>query len=38
LPLSRLKKEYAGLPATVEIGVRPREQPFLALAERFARR
>ncbi|MCC6365988.1 MAG: acetylxylan esterase [Bryobacterales bacterium] len=38
LTLSRLKKEYAGLPATVEIGVRPHEQPFAAYAERFLRR
>jgi cephalosporin-C deacetylase-like acetyl esterase len=38
LPLSRLKKEYAGLPSTVEIGVRPLEQPFVAFAERFLRR
>ncbi|MCC6394763.1 MAG: hypothetical protein IT167_29480 [Bryobacterales bacterium] len=37
LPLSRLRKEYAGLPATVEIGVRPREQPLVAFAERFLR-
>ncbi len=35
LPLSRLKEEYAGLPSTVETGVRPREQPFVELAGRF---